>query len=94
MSGIFLLLGTNQGDRRQQLQEACRLLANEDIQLLRSSSVYETAPWGKHNQDWFLNVAIEVATRLSPKQLLSACQKVEQLMGRVRIEKWGNESSI
>jgi len=89
MSGIFLLLGSNQGDRHHHLQEACRLLSGEEIRVIRSSSVYETAPWGKRNQDWFLNVAVEIETNLLPAQLLTACQRVEQLMGRVRIEKWG-----
>jgi len=53
------------------------------------SSIYITEPWGKTDQDDFVNQVIEIETLLSPVQLLSALQNIEIKMGRQRIEKWG-----
>lgn len=77
------------GDRLYHLREACRLITARGIEVLQYSSVYETAPWGKTDQQWFFNAAIEIATDLSPEQLLSTCQSIEREMGRLRVEKWG-----
>ena len=88
MSGIFLLLGSNMGDRLSHLQKACDLLVSSDVQILRASSIYETAPWGKTDQQWFLNVVVEVQSSLPPEALLTLCLQVETDMGRIRSEKW------
>ena len=50
---------------------------------------YATEPWGKTDQDWFVNAAIAVATQLGPRQLLVRCKDIERRMGRVTTEKWG-----
>ena len=89
MTGIFLLLGTNLGDRHRNLLRAKELLLEAGIDILASSSVYETQPWGKEDQPWFLNVLLEVRTTLTPVGLLLKCQEVEVALGRTRIEKWG-----
>ncbi|MEK7807333.1 MAG: 2-amino-4-hydroxy-6-hydroxymethyldihydropteridine diphosphokinase [Chloroflexota bacterium] len=52
------------------------------IEVLRASSVYETAPWGYTGQPDFLNCVLEVRTSLSPRQLLALVKGVEQEMGR------------
>ena len=56
--------------------------------IIRSSSIYETAAWGKTDQDDFLNRVIMLQTPLSAPQLLEALLAIEQQMGRERTEKW------
>ena len=89
MNGIYLLLGSNMGDRLVNLKTAIADLRAQGVRVLDESSVYETEPWGKPDQSWFLNVVVHVGTALSPSQLLSACMKTEANMGRIRSEKWG-----
>jgi 2-amino-4-hydroxy-6-hydroxymethyldihydropteridine diphosphokinase len=85
----FVGLGSNLGDRLQNLQRAVSLLAErEGISVLRSSRVYETEPVGPPQPD-YLNAVVEVRTSLRPNDLLDACLEVEQEMGRVRAERWG-----
>lgn len=86
----YLSLGANLGARAQTLREALRRLARlPGTQLVRASSFYETAPWGKTDQPPFLNGAVHLQTRLSPEALLAACQDIECALGRVRHEHWG-----
>lgn len=86
----YLSLGANLGARAQALREALRRLARlPGTQLVRASSFYETAPWGKTDQPPFLNGAACLSTRLAPEALLAACQEIERALGRVRHEHWG-----
>lgn len=89
MTGIYLSLGTNLGDREQNLFRACELLTFKGIIIKKASSVYQTAAWGKTDQPDFLNQVIEVDTALNPYFLLKKINNIEATMGRVRIEKWG-----
>jgi 2-amino-4-hydroxy-6-hydroxymethyldihydropteridine diphosphokinase len=54
----------------------------------RVSSVFETEPVGFRDQPWFLNIAIEIETALSPHQLLAVCQEIEAARGRTRPFQW------
>jgi 2-amino-4-hydroxy-6-hydroxymethyldihydropteridine diphosphokinase len=76
------------GDRQANLAHAVALLEAQGIEIVRSSSTYRTAAWGKTDQPDFFNQAIEVATALSPEQLLETCLKAEKQLGRKRLEKW------
>ena len=89
MTGIFLLLGSNLHDRHQNLIQAKEALMVSDINIVAGSSVYETEPWGKSDQPWFLNVLFEVRTTYSPEALLQKCLEIEKEIGRTRHEKWG-----
>ena len=89
MKGIFLLLGSNLGDRMQNLQRAKDLLASQEITIVDYSAVYESAPWGDENQPWFLNMVLRVDTIHDPQSLLESCLRAEQQMGRTRLKKWG-----
>jgi 2-amino-4-hydroxy-6-hydroxymethyldihydropteridine diphosphokinase len=80
-SAIYLGLGTNLGERSQNLQEAIRLLAS-CCDVVRCSSIYQTEPWGYADQPDFLNQVIEVETRLSPLELLPALKAIETQIGR------------
>lgn len=85
----YLLLGTNMGDRAQNLNVAIAFIEEEVGSIFAKSSIYETAAWGKTDQPGFLNQAIGVRTDMPPLQLLKALLAIEQKMGRVRLERWG-----
>lgn len=86
----YIGLGTNIGDRPQYLHRALMLLDNhQQIQLQRSSSIYETDPVGYTDQRQFLNMVAEVDTNLSPRDLLFEMANVESELGRKRILRWG-----
>lgn len=89
MSGIYLLLGTNLGNKSNNLRKVIELLVANRIAIRRESSIYETAAWGIEDQPSFLNQVIEIETARTPERLLELTQEIERTMGRVRIEKWG-----
>ncbi|MEQ8584205.1 MAG: 2-amino-4-hydroxy-6-hydroxymethyldihydropteridine diphosphokinase [Marinoscillum sp.] len=89
MKGIFLLLGSNLGDRMQNLQQAKEILAAHEINISGLSAVYESAPWGDENQGWFLNMVLQIDTIHDPESLLQCCLDTEKQMGRTRLKKWG-----
>jgi 2-amino-4-hydroxy-6-hydroxymethyldihydropteridine diphosphokinase len=81
----YLSLGSNMGDRRENLRGAFRLLdGQEGIALRRTSPIYETEPVGNTDQDWFLNCVAEVGTTLEPIPLLDQLLHIEQTLGRIR----------
>lgn len=85
MAIVYLSLGSNCGDRIGYVQQATSLLAAvEGISLIRTSAFYETEPWGMKSDTWFVNAVVEIKTKLSPHQLLTACQRIEQQLGRKR----------
>ena len=85
----FLALGSNLGDRLENLQAAVRALGEDAAtRILRSSRVYETDPVGPPQPD-YLNAVVEVETTLGPRGLLDRCLAVERALGRVRGERWG-----
>lgn len=57
--------------------------------ILSSSSMFETDAWGKTDQNDFINMALEVEHYMTPNQLLKTINKIEDQIGRVRLEKWG-----
>ena len=78
-------IGTNIGDRWQNIENALECLSLvPDINVIRSSSVYETAPWGYTEQRSFYNIVAEIETSLSSQALLGVCLGIEAGMGRVR----------
>ena len=84
MKNVFLSLGSNVGEREAQLAEAIQRLEAAGVPVVRKSSVYETEPQDLRDQPWFLNLVLEVETRLSPIQLLTTIQAIEESMGRKR----------
>ncbi|MEQ9467082.1 MAG: 2-amino-4-hydroxy-6-hydroxymethyldihydropteridine diphosphokinase [Ekhidna sp.] len=92
MNGIYLLLGSNLGNRLEYLREAEHLLIQKGIQVIDESTIYETKPWGKENQGWFLNVVLQIETSKRPEELLETILGIEKELGRVRKEKWGERS--
>ncbi len=85
MKTAYLSLGSNLGDRKDNLATALKLLAAPDLRIARVSSLYETEPRDLLQQPWFLNLAVQIETTLFPMQLLARTQKVERDLGRKRI---------
>ena len=79
----YLGLGSNVGDRRAQLERAVAALSARGVEVLASSSVYETEPVGLVlDQRDFYNACLRVATERGPEELLDACKEVERALGR------------
>ena len=83
MKTVYLGLGSNIGDRAQNLRAAIEKL-QASVTVRRLSPIYETEPVDFTGQRWFLNQVIEAETGLFPMQLLSRAQKIERDLGRVR----------
>jgi 7,8-dihydro-6-hydroxymethylpterin-pyrophosphokinase len=79
---IFLGLGTNLGEREQNLIEAKDLLMKHNVLVMGQSDVLETQPLGGKDQPLYLNQVVECQTDLTPQDLLLACKRVEIEMGR------------
>ena len=72
------------------LAEARTHLETAAGMIRQASSLYETAPWGKSDQGWFLNQALQVETEADPATLLKTLLQIEEKMGRKRAEKYGS----
>src|SRR5262245_35089422 len=86
-STALLGLGSNIGDREENLVVAVRTIGERIGPILRTSSIYETEPVGYTNQPWFLNQVIEVEDlqRAGPGPLLDRLLAIEQELGRRRV---------
>jgi 2-amino-4-hydroxy-6-hydroxymethyldihydropteridine diphosphokinase len=89
MNRSYLLIGGNEGDRIAQLASASAHISVAAGMLKRTSAIYETAPWGKSDQGWFLNQALELETGHDAASLLELLLGIEEKMGRRRSEKYG-----
>ncbi|MPR34697.1 2-amino-4-hydroxy-6-hydroxymethyldihydropteridine diphosphokinase [Salmonirosea aquatica] len=89
LTTIYLLLGSNLGDRARLMQNAVDQIGARIGRLLRASALYETAPWGGIEQPAFLNQVLEVETSLAPEEVLRIILEIEHEAGRVRYERWG-----
>jgi 2-amino-4-hydroxy-6-hydroxymethyldihydropteridine diphosphokinase len=86
---VYILLGSNLGNREQILAKAIQLIDERIGAIISQSRNYETKPWGKTDQPDFMNVAISITTNLMPIQVLEQTQAIEEQLGRIRTEKWG-----
>jgi 2-amino-4-hydroxy-6-hydroxymethyldihydropteridine diphosphokinase len=85
---VYLSLGSNMGDRRENIARAIRELEPHGVRVTRRSSLYETEPFDVppelKNQAWFLNGVVEAETDLAPEQLMRALLDIERSLGRER----------
>lgn len=81
MITVYIALGTNVGEREDNLLQALRLLPESGVHIRRVSSIYETEPVDYLDQEWFLNMALEAQTELDALDLLSALRVIEARMG-------------
>lgn len=80
----YLGLGSNLGDKGENLRMARQWLGTGQVRIQRASSIYKTSPVDYLAQDWFLNQVLEVVTELLPSELLEHCLQVETRLGRQR----------
>jgi 2-amino-4-hydroxy-6-hydroxymethyldihydropteridine diphosphokinase len=87
---VYVALGSNLGDREAHLAAARDALTRlPGTTLVAASAIEETAPLAGMAQPPYLNQMVLLETRLTPRELLAACQAIEQAEGRVRTERWG-----
>ena len=82
MHTVYLGLGSNLGEREQNLQEAIRLIGDRVGQIARQSSFIETEPWGYESSNRYMNAVVRCETELSPREVLLATQQIERDLGR------------
>lgn len=82
-----LLLGTNRGNRRQNLLKAIHLISGYST-TEKSSGIYETAAWGNESQEAYYNQVVVVRTEYDAKSFMKILLAIEREMGRVRTKKW------
>lgn len=92
MNRVFLLLGSNLGDRQFFLREAVRLINANIAPVLKTSAVYETQSWGKTDAPDYLNQVVILETDHLPTDLLKKILDIELALGRKRKEKWGSRT--
>jgi len=85
---VYLALGSNLGDRLENLQQAIRALPPL-VRMVAASPVYETLPWGYVDQPAFLNQVIQAETDLDPQSLLATLKQIETSVGRTATFRYG-----
>ncbi len=92
MHSVFLLLGSNLGNRQLFLQQAIEHIEREIAPVTKASSVYETQSWGKTDLPDYLNQVINLETDLPAAKILEKILAIELILGRHRDEKWGSRT--
>lgn len=84
MNEVFVLLGSNRGDRAGCISRAIEMAEVSAGKIIRKSSLFETEPWGFEDPTPFLNQVVEIDTKLSPEELLEQLLTIEVKLGRIR----------
>ena len=84
MASLYLSLGTNLGDRPNNLKSAVELIALQVGTVKAASDVIETEPWGFESANRFLNMVVKVETNLQPLEALHVTQEIERKLGRTQ----------
>jgi len=92
MVEVYLLLGSNLGNRQLFLKQAIAFIEAQVGNVVKYSGIYETKSWGKTDAPDYLNQVLLVKTLLEPITLLKELLKIELLLGRKREEKWGSRT--
>lgn len=82
MHQVYLGLGSNLGNRQQNIEDAVRLVQERVGQVVRQSSLMETEPWGFESSHNFLNAVILCQTAKTPREVLTLTQQIERDLGR------------
>lgn len=85
----YLSLGSNLGNKEDNLTKAVSLISEKVGKVVRRSSFYYSEPWGFQSENSFVNLCIAVETSLAPLDLLHSTQLIERTMGRTRKSKDG-----
>ena len=84
MAEVYVGLGTNLGDKEQNLRDAVQKIEEQVGKIVSLSAFYVTAPWGFSSDNSFLNAAACVETKLSPLEVLQETQMIEKELGRTQ----------
>jgi len=84
MKDVFLLLGSNMGEKKSLLESATERISKLSSKPIIVSSFYESEPWGFTADEWFLNIAAHIRTDIEPLLLLKCLMEIESVLGRVR----------
>ena len=79
---VYLGLGSNLGDKEENLRKAITLINEQIGTVVRQSAFFYSEPWGFESENQFVNAAILVETTLTPHQLLKATQRIERQLGK------------
>ena len=85
---VYLLLGTNLGDRAVNLHHATQLIQQTVGPVAEASSCYETEAWGVQDQPTFYNQVLRITTLLEHEPLLLDLQTIEQQLGKIKLGRW------
>ena len=90
MSKVFLALGSNKGEREAYLRDALfELESDSKVNIVETSSVYETRPYGNIPQKNYYNAVILIETTYSPDEIYFLIKKIEKKVGRTDSVRWG-----
>jgi 2-amino-4-hydroxy-6-hydroxymethyldihydropteridine diphosphokinase len=92
MIDVFLLFGSNLGNRHLFLNQAIERIERDISPVMKVSSVYETQSWGKTGEPDYLNQVIMLQTDLPAWAILQKILNIENILGRRREEKWGSRT--
>ena len=92
MSRAYVALGSNLGNREENLRNALKHLQENGVDVIKTSTFIETEPYGVTDQPGFVNAVCQVETELAPLDLLRLLLSIEQEMGRVRLRRWGERN--
>lgn len=82
MEQVFIGIGTNLGDKVENIKWAIESLHEQVGKVIHTSSFYESEPWGYESSEWFVNAVIEIQTNLDPQSLLTELKNIEFSLGR------------
>lgn len=88
MNTVYLLLGSNEGDRKALFEQAKTAISKQIGNISKCSSLYESEAWGVTDQALFLNCILEVNSELDAETILQKALLIEQELGRIRHERW------
>ena len=89
MNKVYVQLGSNLGDRENFIYNAVKQISDLVGGVIKQSKIYESAPWRVEGQGNYLNQIIQLTTSLSANETILALLNIENDLGRVRVEKWG-----
>lgn len=81
---VYILLGSNLGDRKLLVNQACKMMEERCGRIVAQSRLYESEPWGFKSEHWFLNKVVVLDTEMSPDDLMDALLAIEKELGRDR----------
>ncbi len=88
MNNVFLIIGSNLGNKAENLKQSIRLIEQSAGIVKKFSAVYETEPWGVEQQPAYYNQVLEIITEYNAEELMTRLLNIEKVMGRIRINKY------